>query len=733
VSSGVNENAKEPLDPQSSPTVTFTGSPASGSEHPAVWGHFRDLKPIGGGGFGTVYRAWDTQLHREVALKLLAPRGDAEQDQAEAIQEARMMARVRHPNIVPVYGVSTVEGRVGFWSELIEGSSLASVVKNEGAMDARTAASVVAELCKAVAAMHAAGILHRDIKAENALRDSTGRVLLTDFGLSRDPGSKLFGGTLVYMAPEQLKGFPATPSSDVYALGVLLYFLVSGEFPASGGIEQLRKAMAEGQTRPLAEVRAGLPKAFLDIVGRAVSLQPEARFATAEGMLMALEAFLGASSPIVRRKASRRKEILVACSVIAAAGVVWPLLNHKRAGASKLEEQGQALLARRDKPGNAEAAAKLLSQAVAADPKSALAHAELADALWAQYLQGSDQKVKQQLREQAIAQADQAAELDSDSAQVFVIEGRIHQGTGKLNAAVEDLNRALKLDRRNAAVYRELGQIYNKEGRDADADAAYQQAIDLDPDYWGNYNERGRWLQNKGRLNEAAAEYEKARSRTPDNTFVLNNLARVWRDQNRLDEARHLLEQSIKLAPKDAAGYNGLGYTLMLLGQYDAAAAQYEVAVKLNPGSYNAWSSLASAIEYGAGGIEKARPAYKKAIELAEAEYKNNSTNAGLDASLGLWLAAVGDRDQALTLLRKALALAPHERDALEAVGEGYEILGMRDKALPLILEALSRGFSADLLKRSPDLRQLINDSRFRWPEPIAGKPDVAAPAAKGR
>ncbi|MEO8660555.1 MAG: protein kinase [Bryobacteraceae bacterium] len=702
-----------PSDPNEEvrPTVTFSMETPVTVPHPTEWAHFKDLRLIGGGGFGNVYRAWDTELQRDVALKLLSR---AEESAPDAIQEARMMARVRHPNIVPVYGVASAGGRVGFWSELIEGPSLASLVKSSGPMKPRAAASAVAQLCKAVAALHAAGILHRDIKAENALQEPGGRVLLTDFGLSRDPSAQIFGGTLPYMAPELLAGRLASPASDIYALGVLLYFLVSTAFPVLGTIDELRSTLAAGETEPLSKRCPTLPKALLDIVSRATAFQPEARFATVEGMLVPVEAYLASSE---KASSPRRKWVLaIAAVILAVVAGVWFAVGRRQStgGAYPLYQQGRALLERRDKPGNVDTAIGLLTRAIASDPKFALAHADLADALWEKFRQDRDPAT----RDRAVAEADRALELDRELAPVFLVEGRIHEGTGKRNLAIEDLSRALKLDSSNADVYRELGQIYNAQGRDADADAAFQKAIDLDPNNWWNYNARGGWLFNKGHIDEAAVLFEKELALTPDNLWGISNLSLARMRQGRLADARLLLERSLALSPNDFTAHTSLGFLLMQLGEYDAAATQFNATAKLNPADYASWGNLASAIEYGSGGIEKARPAYFKAIEFAEVARRQNPSDAYLAASLGGYHAAVGAREQALTLIRQAIALAPTDANVLVAAGEGYEILGMRDKAIPLIMESLRRGYPADIVRRSPDLAQLRNDKRFGWPVP---------------
>ena len=138
---------------------------------------------IGEGSFGRVYRAWDTQLEREVALKLVKASGVSQAfDLARAIKEARLLARVRHPNVVRVFGADSHAGRFGLWMELIPGRTLGQVLMMHGPMSVSEAIPIGIDLCHALAAVHGAGLLHRDIKAQNVLREDGGRIVLMDFG-----------------------------------------------------------------------------------------------------------------------------------------------------------------------------------------------------------------------------------------------------------------------------------------------------------------------------------------------------------------------------------------------------------------------------------------------------------------------------------------------------------------------------------------------------------------------
>ncbi len=158
----------------------------------ASWGHLRLLEPVGRGTFGQVYRAWDTHLDREVALKLLrtAPAVDdpsaSLSDPTRVVNEGRLLARVRHPHVITVYGAEPRDGSVGIWMEFIRGRTLHQIVEQQGPLGAREATGVGTDLCRALSAVHGAGLLHRDVTARNVMREDGGRVVLMDFGAGHE-------------------------------------------------------------------------------------------------------------------------------------------------------------------------------------------------------------------------------------------------------------------------------------------------------------------------------------------------------------------------------------------------------------------------------------------------------------------------------------------------------------------------------------------------------------------
>jgi tetratricopeptide (TPR) repeat protein len=257
------------------PVPAGRAMPASGPH----WGRLTLLERIGQGTSCEVYRAWDTTLHREVALKLLHQDGANADAHTRLLEEARRLARLRHEHVVQVYGAEQHDGRVGLWMELVRGQSLEQVVKTRGVFGPREAALIGLDLCSALAAVHAAGLLHRDVKAQNVMREERGRIVLMDFGTGEElAGTNRLVGTPLYLAPEIFRGQRASVQSDLYSLGVLLFYLVTGKFPVvAGSMEQLARAHAHRQRQPLRDLRPDVPEAFIRTSERALDSAPTRR------------------------------------------------------------------------------------------------------------------------------------------------------------------------------------------------------------------------------------------------------------------------------------------------------------------------------------------------------------------------------------------------------------------------------------------------------------------------
>lgn len=241
------------------------------------WGHLELIEPAGEGSYGRVWRAHDPVLERKVAVKLRRSVTGADDDWAW-INEARRLARVRHPNVLAVHGANIHDGRAGLWADWVEGSSLEAVIR-EHPPSRQRALSWARDLADALIAIHAAGVIHGDIKPDNVMLDPAGRVVLMDFGAGGNvdlEDAPAGVGSPLFMAPEQLAGEPATPASDCYMLGVTVYRLLTGGYPLTAdSLEALRKRHREHGN--LAPTRRGLPRDVYRLIRDLLDPEPGRR------------------------------------------------------------------------------------------------------------------------------------------------------------------------------------------------------------------------------------------------------------------------------------------------------------------------------------------------------------------------------------------------------------------------------------------------------------------------
>jgi serine/threonine-protein kinase len=273
------------------------------------FGPYRLDQVIGRGGMGEVYRAYDTVHERVVAIKLLLESLSADPDyRARFEREARIAASLREQHVIPIHRFGEIDGRLFIDMRLVDGEDLGKVLAREGQLEPRRAVSIVAQLAAALDAAHQANLIHRDIKPANVLladhaRGMADSVYLVDFGIARDSTANtsltVTGaavGTPDYMAPERFTAGRIDRRADIYALGCLLYEMLTGRKPFAGGEYPalLFKHLNADPPKPSA-ARQGIPAAMDGVVARSMAKNPESRFATAGELAAAAEAALDGS------------------------------------------------------------------------------------------------------------------------------------------------------------------------------------------------------------------------------------------------------------------------------------------------------------------------------------------------------------------------------------------------------------------------------------------------------
>jgi len=301
-----------------------------------TWGTLQALRRIGEGAFGEVWEAWDPGLQRRVALKLRRTGSASGAGAAVWLGEARRLARVRHDHVLTIHGADVHDGRAGLWTELLVGRTLEDVLREDGPRSAREATLIGLDLCAALAAVHAAGLAHGDVKTSNVMRvgaagggaSDTGRIVLMDFGTSHDasPTARHGGaaGTPLACAPEVLRGGPLSAAADVYSLGVLIYRLVTDDYPTHATtLAELEAAHARGDHQPLRSLRPDLAAGFVQTVERALAHDPTKRFHDAAAMERALAAQLGVTPHTSESRTSRVRLALAAGVGALLVAVIW--------------------------------------------------------------------------------------------------------------------------------------------------------------------------------------------------------------------------------------------------------------------------------------------------------------------------------------------------------------------------------------------------------------------------
>ncbi|HNN54073.1 MAG TPA: serine/threonine-protein kinase [Pseudomonadota bacterium] len=263
--------------------------------------HYRLLELVGHGGMASVFRAHDEQLDREVAIKVMHPHLATEaQARQRFSREARAVARLRHENILEIYAASDPESpESSLVTEFVSGPTLRKFFELHGPLPAEIVGLLGWVLADALAAAHEFGIVHRDVKPENVMIRTDGRIVLCDFGIARliDNDSVTNTGQLLgspaYIAPEHISGQPQDGRSDLFALGVLLYEALSAELPFSGrNPHETLTLIARGEHKPIGERVPGLPRPLEQIVEKLLSCSPDDRYPTARNLGLALLDFL---------------------------------------------------------------------------------------------------------------------------------------------------------------------------------------------------------------------------------------------------------------------------------------------------------------------------------------------------------------------------------------------------------------------------------------------------------
>lgn len=586
---------------------------------------------LGEGGMGLVLLAHDTFLDREVAVKIIQP-ADAWSDEAiqDFITEARIIARLEHPHVVNVYDLGTqlFDGVsiVYIVMRLATGGTLEDRLLNSGPVSFQEAARILMPICEAVDYAHQQGVIHLDLKPLNILFDHHGSPLVADFGLAKGfrhaakVKADTKAGTMEYMPPEQLFGAEAGPYSDVYALGITLYEMLTGDVPSREWDATLR-------------FENSLPDAIQVVIERATQPNPQLRYHTATELALAYQSALQAYDSTRLRSENRELEALYTSG-----------LSHYDTG------EIDAAIA------DYNAALHLSPQ----DPEiffhRGIAHAERGDL------------------ENAIADLSNAISLNPHDVDGYFYRGLAYRRMKDFLKANEDFTQVLRLDSQNADAYYQRGIARNKHGDLEGAIADFSEVIHLSPQCADAYYRRGNARNKQGDLEEAVADYNTAIHLNHQHieAYYLRGDARYQRGD--LAGAIEDFTAAIRLNPEHAEAYYLRGSAHYQQGEYDKAIADFSAAIRLAPEHAEAYYLRGHA--YGKQGqMDSAIADFSAAIAL-------NPQDAEASYYRGLANARQRDLDSAIADFSAAIRLNPHDAEAYWQLGDCYYDLKHFEDAL---------------------------------------------------
>jgi serine/threonine-protein kinase len=727
---------------------------------PAALSHYRILGQLGAGGMGEVYLAEDTKLGRRVALKVLAHEMAADPGRrARFEREARAVAALNHPNIVTIHSVEEQDGLLFLTMELVEGRTLDQLIPRQG-MAMSELLALALPLADAIGTAHQRGITHRDLKPANLMVGTKGRVKVLDFGLAKmadsspleglaaatmtahHTGEGRIVGTVAYMSPEQAQGMPVDSRSDVFALGILLFEMATGERPFKGDTHvSLLSSILKDTPASVTQLRPDLPTSFVRIVKRCLAKDPDERYQTGKDLhneLRALQEDIdsGTAIPASQDRSSRSRFVpaLAVVAVIAAVGAAGALWYARRGQPSLMTNVSRVTVAVLPFENfSSDAERDYLSDGIAEETIAALGQVDPGISVIARTSTLGYRGTKKSI-------AEIGRELGAD----YVVEGSIRSESGRLRVTsrlvragdqsqmwsksydreptsvlatqlelsstiAEQISLRLSPDRVNGLSRRQTtnadaydlylrGRYLEKQRRpDTNARAIqyYQEAIKLDPGYalaWAaiattyadspiNGDAPPTAVAQLAR--EAAKRAFEAGPDVAEVQHVLANIA-FWFDFN-WAAAEALDRKAVSLDPHNAEFLVFLGHALTRLGRYDEAQATMGRARELDP-LEPITHALSSQIDFEARDYTAAEEHARRATQMAPDFWIGY-------VLLGQAYGQLGETTKAIEALTAAARLSGNNSKSLSLRGHLLAKVGRTSEARAILttLESRSR------------------------------------------
>ncbi len=621
-------------------------------------GRYEILSLLGEGGMGAVYKAADREVERVVALKLIRPElASNPAILARFKQELLTAHQVTHKNVIRIYDLAEADGVKFITMEFVEGSDLRQLLKEHGKFSPDEAVDMIRHVCMALDAAHSVGIIHRDLKPQNIMRDKSGRILVMDFGLARSVQSEgmtqtgALMGTIEYMSPEQAMGKTLDQRSDLFAVGLIFYELLSGKMPFRAETAMASLLMRNQERAvPLSEIDATVPAGLSDIVSRCLERDLERRYPNAAEIIADLDAWQGkrpVMASIIMQAPKQPGKIPWKWVAPGGALLLAAVLFLAIPGTRRLIFPSPGGTGGQTSGTNGGASAAAQAKYVAVMPFRVVGDAATVASIGyiADGLEEALSAKLFQLKELHVTSLDAARKLDPNMppAQIakqlganMIVQGTV-QGTG------DNLRITVKLEN-----VTENKTVMNEEFPGVSGDV-----LVLEDKIYAK-------LATAMQANAADAEVANAAAHPTDNADAYDlylrgkNAMRGQFDPKNFQTAIDYFNQSLKKDPNFALAYTGLA---------DASLRMYNV--KKDP----AWTDRA---------LTAARRAVVINDKLPEAHM-----------TLGTVYRTTGQNNQAITELKRGLELAPNSDEAYRRLGNAYASVGQKELAIEALEKAV--------------------------------------------
>jgi non-specific serine/threonine protein kinase len=726
--------------------------------------HYSVLEKLGGGGMGVVYKAKDTRLGRNVALKFLPD--DISHD-AQAIErfrrEARAASALNHPNICTLYDIGEFEGRPFIAMELLEGQTLKHRISGKP-FETSELLEVGLQIASGLDAAHSKGIVHRDIKPANVFLVQRGQAKILDFGLAKlasaelhvadpaddasmhtvthvphreqltNPGSSM--GTVSYMSPEQARGEELDTRSDLFSLGVVLYEMATGSVPFPGTTAAvIFDGILHTAPTPATQLNPRLPLAFENILGKTLEKDPDLRYQHSSDIRADLKR-LGRDIDSSRRAVTEKTDTGSVPHALPARQKSVAVLYFENQSGAKEDEYfrdgiTEDIVTELSKISQLEIFPRSEMLAFRDKPITAL---QVGQQLGAAYMlegsirrAGSRVRITAQLVEVSTRHSVWAERYDRQLEDVFAIQEEIARSIAqalRITLTPQEEKTIARKPTENPLAYDFYlrGRSYTRRLNMDYGLQMFEQAIQLDPNFALAHSGIAHLCgliyeireQNPKWIERGLAACDRATALAPDLPEVLVARARICYAQKKFDEAAMFAQRAIERKPDCEGSWNMLGRAYFASGRHQEAAALTERAIEANGDDYNTYVPYMLALER-LGRKEEAAHARARIRKVLRQQLELVPEDVRARILLACNLAYLGEAEESVRHLQTAVALRPNDGNTLYNAACTYGVLGKKAEALEALKKAIAAGYAnINWIAKDSDLDCLHDDPEFQ-------------------